>query len=238
MAKEMQEFNKYELITFERNFISYYSLVKNHCPFLYKNGKIWYKKENKEIRKVSKYFDKKVKTLAEMCARLSIRNHWDRNKIDYKKVCIAKKWNIPRYKIKVCTPNTNKNKAFDIYEYQATIQPNALKIYAFAKNLQLNKEYVTLDVWMKRAFSNCWDVDKFDMNAKQYEQLSNIIKKLAKEENLIPYQVQAIAWNGARNNIFNKDTIYTKGMYSEPKRKTRKSRELARVEKNIFNVTS
>ena len=201
----MQEFNKYELLTFERNFISYYNLVKNHCPNLYKNGKTWYKKENKEIKKVSKYFNKKVKTLSEMCARLSIRNNWDRNKIDYKKVCIAKKWSIPRYKIKVCTPNTNKNMAFDI------------------------------DVWIKRAFTNCWDVEKFDMNAKQYEQLSNIIKKLAKQENLIPYQIQAIAWNGARNNIFNKDTIYKKRMYSEPKNKKPNTRNSKRVHKNEFS---
>ena len=233
MAKEMQEFNKHELKTFERNFISYYSLIKNHCPNLYKNGKIWYKKENKEIKRDANYFNIKVKTLTEICARLSIRNNWDRNKIDYKKVCIAKKWSIPRYKIKVCTPNTNKNMAFDIYEYKATIQPNGLKIYAFAKNLQLNKNYVTIDVWIKRAFTNCWDVEKFDMNSKQYEQLSNIVKKLAKQENLIPYQLQAIAWNGARNNIFNKDTIYKKGMYSEPKKKKRNSRK--RVHKNEFS---
>lgn len=48
MAKEMQEFNKYELMTFERNFISYYSLVKNHCPNLFKDGKVWYKKRIKK----------------------------------------------------------------------------------------------------------------------------------------------------------------------------------------------
>ena len=71
------------------------------------------------------------------------------------------------------------------------------------------------------------------MNSKQYEQLSNIVKKLAKQENLIPYQLQAIAWNGARNNIFNKDTIYKKGMYSEPKKKKRNSRK--RVHKNEFS---
>ena len=234
----MQEFNKYELLTLERNFISFYGLVKNNCPTLFKDGKYWYKKENKHIKKVAKRYGMTVRQYAEITARLSIRNNWIRNRLDAVRLSYNKILGRPIDAVKVCTTKVHKNIAYEYCDGIGTIQPNALKIHAFAKNLQLNKDYVTIDVWIKRAFTNCWDVDSFDMNSKQYEQLSNIIKKVAKEENLIPYQVQAIAWNGARNNIFNKDTIYIKGMYSEPKHKTRKPRELAKVQKNIFSVTS
>lgn len=229
MAKEMQEFNKYELLTFERNFRAHFNNMLFNNPTLYVDGLKWYKKENLHIKKVAKRYNMTVRTYAEITARLSVRNNWYRNRLDAVRLSYNRILKRANNAVKVCTTRVHKNKAYEHYDGISNIEPNALKIYAFAKNLQLDENYITVDIWIKRAFTNCYNVKKFDMNAKQYEQLSKIVFKVAKENELKGYQCQAIAWNSARNNVWNKDTIYIKGMYSEPKKKKRNSRELEKV---------
>jgi len=210
----MKQFDKIELKTFERNFRAHFNNMLFNNPTLYVDGLKWYKKENLHIKKVAKRYNMTIKTYAEITARLSVRNNWYRNRLDAVRLSYNRILKRANNAIKVCTTKVHKNKAYEHYDGISNIEPNALKIYAFAKNLQLDANHITIDIWIKRAFTNCYNVKKFDMNAKQYEQLSNIVFRVAKENELLGYQCQAIAWNSARSNVWNKDTKYIKGMYS------------------------
>ena len=140
----MKKLSNYKLKKYRNNLID---ILERTPKQTFDSAKLWYYNENTFINKVANYYNKDVVNIAMITARLSIRNKWIRNKIDLQKICISKKWSIPRYKVKICTPNTHKNKAYDIYEYQSVINRDALKIYSFYNNLLLDDGYGTIELY-------------------------------------------------------------------------------------------
>ena len=195
----MKKLSNYKLRKYKNNLID---ILERTPKDTFNSAKHWYYRENEWLNKVANYYDKEPENIAMITARLSVRNKWVRNKIDVQKVCISKKWNIPRYKIKICTPNTHKNKAYDIYEYQSVINRDALKIYSFYNNLLLNDKYVTIDVWQKRALLNKYNVDKFVPNKIEYKQLEDLHISLAENYNLKGFELQSIIWTQKRNEHY------------------------------------
>ena len=195
----MKKLSNYKLKKYRNNLVD---ILDRTPEDTFNSAKYWYYRENKWLNKVADYYDREPKNMAEIIARLSVRNKWIRNKIDAQKICISRKWNISENDTIVCTPNTHKYKAFKIYDYKENIPTSALKIYSFYNNLLLNDKYVTIDVWQKRALLNEYNVDKFTPNKVEYKQLEDLHIKLAKEYNLKGFELQSIIWTQKRNEHY------------------------------------
>lgn len=195
----MKKLSNYKLKKYRNNLID---ILERTPESTFNEAKYWYYRENEWLNKVADYYDREPKNIAEITARLSVRCKWIKNKIDTQKICISKKWNIPKEKIKVSTFNTQKYKAYNIYDYKENIPTSALKIYSFYHNLLLDDRYVTIDIWQKRALLNEYDVDYFKPNKVEYKQLENLHINLAKEYNLKGFELQSIIWTQKRNEHY------------------------------------
>ena len=195
----MKKLSNYKLKKYRNNLVD---IIDRTPKDTFNSAKDWYYKENEWLNKVADYYDREPKNMAEIIARLSVRNKWIRNKIDAQKICISRKWNISENDTIVCTPSTHKYKAFKIYDYKENIPTSALKIYSFYHNLLLNDKYVTIDVWQKRALLNKYNVDKFTPNKVEYKQLEDLHISLAKEYNLKGFELQSIIWTQKRNEYY------------------------------------
>jgi hypothetical protein len=107
---------------------------------------------------------------------------------------------------KVSTYGNQKIKALAIYNSSDDITVEeiktilgGLKTQAFFDNIYRPEvsQDVTIDLWMIRHFKI-----KGSLTPKRYKDASNKIKKLAKELNLLPHQVQAKLWVDIRKNAF------------------------------------
>lgn len=107
---------------------------------------------------------------------------------------------------KVSTYNNQKNKALTILNSNndITIEEiktilGGLKTQAFFDNIyrpNISQE-VTIDLWMIRHFKI-----KGSLTPKRYRDASNKIRKIAKDLNLLPHQVQAGIWVDIRKNAW------------------------------------
>ena len=195
----MKKLSNYKLKKYRNNLID---ILDRTPKDTFNEAKLWYYRENEWLNKVATYYNREPKNMAEIIARLSVRNKWIRNKIDAQKICISRKWNISENDTIVCTPNTHKYKAFKIYDYKENIPTTALKIYSFYHNLLLNDRYVTIDVWQKRALLNKYNVDKFTPNKVEYKQLEDLHISLAEDYNLKGFELQSIIWTQKRNEHY------------------------------------
>ena len=195
----MKKLSNYKLRKYRNNLID---ILDRTPKDTFNEAKLWYYRENEWLNKVATYYNREPKNMAEIIARLSVRNKWVRNKIDAQKICISRKWNISENDTIVCTPNTHKYKAFKIYDYKENIPTSALKIYSFYHNLLLNDRYVTIDVWQKRALLNKYNVDKFTPNKVEYKQLEDLHIKLGRKYNLKGFELQSIIWTQKRNEYY------------------------------------
>ena len=195
----MKKLSNYKLRKYRDNLID---ILERTPKDTFNDAKLWYYRENEWLNKVATYYNREPKNMAEIIARLSVRCKWVKNKIDAQKISISRKWNIPKEKIKVSTFNTQKYKAFNIYDYKENIPISALKIYSFYNNLLLDDRYVTIDIWQKRAILNKYNVDSFKPNKVEYKQLEDLHISLAKEYNLKGFELQSIIWTQKRNEHY------------------------------------
>jgi len=195
----MKKLSNYKLKKYRNNLID---ILERTPKDTFDSAKDWYYRENEWLNKVATYYNREPKNMAEIIARLSVRCKWVKNKIDAQKICISRKWNIPKEKIKVSTFNTQKYKAFNIYDYKENIPISALKIYSFYNNLLLDDRYVTIDIWQKRAILNKYNVDSFKPNKVEYKQLEDLHISLAEDYNLKGFELQSIIWTQKRNEHY------------------------------------
>jgi len=181
--------------------------IKNSLKYWYNlatleeidQGKNWYK----DAQNFAEYLSQKYSIDSYICASvisaLSPNNKWDRNKIDAEEVIKA---HINGHQdVKVCTYNSNKNKAFAILNGE-TITEKSPKTHAFAMNVGLlSSEHITIDKWHLRA---CVTKEKADAvescTAVQYRRIEKITSQLAKDLGMKGYELQAIIWVTIRNN--------------------------------------
>ena len=141
------------------------------------NGSMWYANANIICKSLSKEYNITIETVAKVMAVLSPRNKWERNILDTKSVIVAHKNNIDPKNIKVCTFNKNKFKAFNILSGKETIKPSAKKTYSFYKNILLDDNFITIDLWHLRA---CFgkNIDS-GLTPLRYDQIKDITIRLA-----------------------------------------------------------
>ena len=169
-------------------------------------GLRWYKDANDYVEHLHQELDcffPRVQ-IAGVISALSPRNKWERNKIDAENVLLAVK-NSPNKtvselmeRVKVCTFNANKIKAFNIAKGNYSIIEKSPKTYAFSRNVGLlDSDYVTIDSWHIRACNTKSHEPvkaKTQVSPKQYDEISEITKEIAEEMGLKAYEFQAVVW--------------------------------------------
>jgi len=163
-----------------------------------RNGKQWYKTANSLALEIAQATGNAytLETVAEVIAALSPRNKWERNILDAQNVLTAHQNGIHPNEINVCTFNGNKAKAFDIAQGFDQIKDTAKKTFAFTKNILLDGDFVTIDLWHLRA---CFGTTiTTGLTPKAYETIQRITIQEAQKVGLTGYEFQAIIWEKIR----------------------------------------
>jgi len=84
------------------------------------------------------------------------------------------------------------------HNYNKPLTLSGNKVNAFYNNMIGNYDYVTIDIWMLRIFGLTKEAIT---SKKEYANLSNILSEIAKEQNLLPAELQAILWIKYKNEI-------------------------------------
>lgn len=160
----------------------------------------WYFQVNDYIKTVSELYNVPLIKVAGIMSALSPNNTFASN-IKSLEAFLKTGGNC-----KVSTYNIQKNKALailnssdDITVEQVKAILGGLKTQAFFDNMYRpeTSQDVTIDLWMIRHFGI-----QGSLTPKRYKDASNKIKKLAKQLNLLPHQVQAKLWVDIRGNAW------------------------------------
>lgn len=191
--------SKYKLKKYENNLIN---VLNNATDNDIEHGLNWYNEFYLWCDYLAKKYNKTTFVIASIFSALSPRNKLYKNKIDTITILEAVKNNTPVNQIKVSTFNRNKNKAYNIALNKDSINKDSLKTYSFCKNIgELDSNFVTIDVWQLRALTG--KKENKTPTKLEYLQMVDIHKKIAKKNNILPYQLQAITWTSLRNNYIN-----------------------------------
>ena len=133
--------------------------------------------------------------VAQIASALSPSVQWEINKVDTHTLINAYQNNRELESFNVSTYDANKSKAWEIMGGYKSVKPTALKTYAFYRNMMLDPDPVTIDRWMLRIF---FQRPIKSLTTARYRVCEDIIRDVASEFNLIPYQAQAIVWEQAR----------------------------------------
>lgn len=171
-----------------------------------REGKAWYKEAQKFTRNLSKIHKVDKYIVAAVTSALSPNNKWLRNKLDANSLIAAFMEGRSIDSFKVCTYSANKRKAWLIMEEGAEIAAKSPKTHAFAMNIgRLSEKHVTIDKWHIRAclckpsegiVDNCLE----SVTSAQYRRIEAITARLAEENKLKAYQLQAVIWVAIKQN--------------------------------------
>lgn len=210
----------------KRNSLSYYKMnkVKDNLDHWYnlatieeiRKGNNWYFNAFVEAEFMAMLFGIPIEKVVGVIAALSPNNKWERNLQDAHKMCMHYNSGSDNFdKIKVCTYDSNKNKAIEILNisdngdendhFMPEIKKilNGRKTISFFDNI-VNHEFgrkcskrVTIDRWHLRI---CFDqMREVNLTDKVYDELEKITLKKAEEKGLKGFQFQAIIWEVIRN---------------------------------------
>lgn len=196
----MRKLNKYQLTKVSKNLDLFFNLATEKEI---KQGKSWYIKANNFCLDMAQKYSCSTFLVAQVVSALSPRNKWEQNLRDAEKVLKAVKIGLQPEQIKVCTFNKNKFKAFQIAKGLQQISPDSKKTYNFCKNIAyLCNESLTVDIWHLRAcFKEFKNIGSAQVGKLAYEQIKSLTIKKAKKLGLKGFELQAIIWLTAQNNI-------------------------------------
>lgn len=137
----------------------------------------------------------KLDIVCQVIAILSPAVSWELNKKDAHNLLQCYESNLAN-KLKVSTYGANKDKALSVANELLTLQPTAMKTYAFYTNILTagQNDNVTVDRHAYKALHNIAKGGSVRPSKKEYEELEEAYQILAKEHNLTPPQFQAVAW--------------------------------------------
>lgn len=159
------------------------------------NGVKWYKEAREFCHNQAKEYGVSLEVVVGVLSALSPRNKWNRNLIDTVAVLEAVRQGKGPESVKVCTFNSNKQKAFDIVTGHA---PNLIKksnkTAAFFDNILFeNSEAVTVDVWAFGVYMGI-RIPARSFTNKQYKEVADTYIDAAKKVGIKAYELQAVCW--------------------------------------------
>ena len=162
-------------------------------------GMDWYKEAQEFCEKTSCDYFMDSYDVAVVTAILSPNNRWERNKVDT--ITTIKAWKLgwEPDRIKVCTYNANKQKAFDYLNGKVDLVRKSPKTHSFAMNVGLlSPEHITIDKWHLRACVGIPEEGVFDAvescTIAQYRRIEMLTSSIAQEYKVKGYELQAIIW--------------------------------------------
>ena len=168
-------------------------------PELWNSGIDWYSEAQSFCENVSQDYFMSAYDVAVITAILIPNNKWERNKVDAITVIKAHKIGLTPEKVKVCTYNANKIKAFDYLNGLVDLVRKSPKTHSFAMNVGLlSAEHITIDKWHLRACV-CTPVDGVvdaveSCTMANYRRIEMLTSSVAQEYHLKGYEIQAIIW--------------------------------------------
>ena len=162
-------------------------------------GMQWYKEAQDWCKETASEFNLDPYKVAGVLSALSPNNKWERNKIDAFNVCKVHRDGGSMARVKCCTYNANKRKAFSILRDQVALCEKSPKTHSFAMNVGLlSPDHVTADKWHIRACLARPDHGVTDTaescTVAQYRRIEAVTVKLARAYELKGYEAQAIIW--------------------------------------------
>ena len=178
-----------------KNLMYWYNIDTNAM-----GGVDWYIRGNKFCYDLSIEYNLPIDTIAKIVSCLSPHNKWERNKYDTNQMIEAYSMGGSIDSFKVCTFTPNKLKAWNLLTLG--IEPKfGNKTYSFYRNLLLDKDHVTIDLWHIRACKGGKVSNEFKtLTDKRYRDISAITSSLAHELGLTPFKLQSIIWVNIRDN--------------------------------------
>lgn len=160
-----------------------------------KRGLNWYKQGNTFCKEIAHNTGLSVETVAMVVSALSPAVSWELNKIQAEQMCNAFRDGLPLETVTTSTYESNRLKAWDILQGKKVITVKSPKTYAFCRNLLLDVDSVTIDRWMLRVMFNR---PIKSLTALKYRQCETILRDVANDLDLKPFQLQAITWEQIR----------------------------------------
>lgn len=165
------------------------------------NGLDWYKNARVYCYKLSLKYDVPYIKVCGVMAALSPRNKWERNKIDTENL-IRFYLGLTKKRPLFGTYSKMVEKAIDIMDIGYNINYirrtlNGPKITAFFNNIyDTDNSDVTVDTWMHlAALGKYMSIDERpSLKKKDYQEIETVIKELAIDVQLRPYELQAVLW--------------------------------------------
>lgn len=168
------------------------------------SGSKWYNHYHQWCRDRGSELGFRPQTVAGVVSALSPNNKWERNLQDAVAVLKAVRDDISPDNIKVCTYNSNQEKAFKIAQnddpfFDRTTSP---KTHAFVSNLgELDASRVTLDIWMWRVVNHRTRKPLKSLTEARYRAIEQIVLDLASGQGVTGYEYQAIVWEAVRESL-------------------------------------
>ncbi len=164
------------------------------------NGKEWYTNAHSEVESMSFRYGLTVQSIAGIVAVLSPGVRWRQNLRDAEHVIQYQE------QATVSTYPQNKIKALKILSgYDPFAVIGGPKVTAFFINILDPKDenYVTIDRWILRALGIIGVREQkrvFD-SEKQYNFIADVIRRKAKDNDMLPSQLQAVIWEHEREAL-------------------------------------
>ena len=169
-------------------------------------GMTWYDDAQRFSRKLAREYKVTRYTAAGVISALSPNNKWDRNKFDAEQMISHykdghKKW----HGLKICTYDSNKDKAWKILAEGDQITKESPKTHSFAMNVgNKSPDHITIDKWHMRA-SLARPRDGITLTQEsptklQYKRVERITLSIARMNELKGYELQAIIWLTIKEN--------------------------------------
>lgn len=162
------------------------------------DGLIWYDDAQQFALMLSNEFDVSPIRAGGVISALSPRNKWERNKIDAWNVFQAVRDGVSHDRVKVCTFNANKVRAFDIAKGKKQIHEVSRKTHRFAMNVgAFDMNAVTIDSWMLFAFQTKSKSRKnldVKVTPKQYDMMERKFQRISHDMGYAPAHLQAVVW--------------------------------------------
>lgn len=174
-----------------------YSLANDQG--LREHGLNWYHNAHEFAADLALTYSTSLDKVAQIIAILSPAVSWNINKRDAENLLRSGE------SATVSTYGRNKVKALAVLWDLDTINPKALKTFAFYNNIlhPSASEFVTIDRHAYKAYKGITQGGNIAINKTTYEKTAKAYKRLAKRLELKPCELQAIIWLSYRQNVLN-----------------------------------
>lgn len=162
-------------------------------------GKMWYRAANLFATSLSQRFGVTVEQAAGVIACLSPAAKWERNLEDAENLIKAyyHRGYIGAKPVVVTTYGNQKEKALGVLAGRHELTPKTgRKTFNFMHNIidPTNPDFVTIDRHAWRVLTGEQNAGAVQINPRQYSLAELVYKTLARQVNLVPCELQAIAW--------------------------------------------